>query len=266
MPLSDRAVIKGIVPGMGVLEYVPQRIPHQFSATISKFKETQTKSSGSFEMNSVLAEQTGLKAESDRAVDDEIEKRVLARLTELQEDAYSKGYELGREEGHKLAYEEQTESIKNSVEQLEVFFDSIQNLKTQLYAANERHFLETLRYLTNRLAMREIALNETVILDVLKQSVSLAQSDEEFSVRVNQEQFVVIEKFRELLEKESDKFGKMRVLVDPTISPGGCILDTNFGRVDAQIENRMEKLWRLIEEVLPEQKDNFSSSSTGQDD
>ncbi|MCB0357040.1 MAG: hypothetical protein KDD40_08540, partial [Bdellovibrionales bacterium] len=35
------------------------------------------------------------------------------------------------------------------------------------------------------------------------------------------------------------------------MSNGGCILETNYGAIDARIEERLEKVWKAIEDKMP---------------
>ena len=40
----------------------------------------------------------------------------------------------------------------------------------------------------------------------------------------------------------------------PNIQPGGCIVETNYGVIDARIAERTSKLWDEISQTLPKVK------------
>ena len=53
-----------------------------------------------------------------------------------------------------------------------------------------------------------------------------------------------------------------KVKLDPVenMSPGGCIITTNYGQIDARFEERVSKLWEGIEENLPRVKETISKA------
>ena len=59
----------------------------------------------------------------------------------------------------------------------------------------------------------------------------------------------------EELKKRSDvKFDFLensKLDVDESISQGGCRMSSNYGQIDATVEQRVEKVWSVINENLP---------------
>jgi flagellar assembly protein FliH len=39
---------------------------------------------------------------------------------------------------------------------------------------------------------------------------------------------------------------------------GGCIVETNYGEVDARIEQRVAQLWSVVSEIIPKVKDRIA--------
>lgn len=45
----------------------------------------------------------------------------------------------------------------------------------------------------------------------------------------------------------------------PGIKSGGCVIETNYGEIDAQVEQRLEQLWASINPALPKVKNVIAS-------
>ena len=41
---------------------------------------------------------------------------------------------------------------------------------------------------------------------------------------------------------------------DPTINPGGCILETSFGDVDGRLENQLDKITASVKDAYTQQE------------
>jgi flagellar assembly protein FliH len=103
--------------------------------------------------------------------------------------------------------------------------------------------------------MTEIAEKPEMILDVVRQAILAAQSDEAVTVRVSPVDLEFIEQSRERLGKEFDLLKRAKLESSDSVTPGGCMIETNYGDVDATVEQRVDKLWKSLKEKLPKAPD-----------
>jgi flagellar assembly protein FliH len=99
--------------------------------------------------------------------------------------------------------------------------------------------------------MAEIAEKPEIILEIVRQAIQGAQSDESVNVRVSPVDLEFIEHVREKLGKEFDLLKRAKFEAAESITTGGCIVETNYGDVDATVEQRVNKLWDSLKEKLP---------------
>ncbi|MNU00700.1 flagellar assembly protein H [compost metagenome] len=67
-----------------------------------------------------------------------------------------------------------------------------------------------------------------------------------------------MEELKKETGREYEFIKKTRFEPSADITDGGCIVETNYGEVDARIEQRLEQLWSVLEENIPKVKDKIA--------
>jgi flagellar assembly protein FliH len=131
---------------------------------------------------------------------------------------------------------------------------SIENLKTDLVHQNEAHIVTAIFRIAEKIAYGHIQENPDLVLPVLKQSIDLAQSEDEVTVLVSPAQVEFIEKLKLAAGRDFDFLKNVRLEASPSVVSGGCIIETNYGVIDARIEKRVQNIWAELNEALPKIK------------
>jgi flagellar assembly protein FliH len=90
---------------------------------------------------------------------------------------------------------------------------------------------------------------------VLSESLKLANSEEKVKVHNSEKQLEFLESLQKEKSREIEFLKQVEFIADPKIKVGGCVISTNYGEVDATIEQRIEQLWLVLNETLPPVKD-----------
>lgn len=237
------------------VSYSPRKFPTVVAPTALEFVSRQSQNSLSgFKIDKIVAEKTGIARMERLSIEEKVEQEALARLKDLEEQAYREAYRLGLEEGRQKAFAESRDELQEKMQSLKSVIAAIESLKVDLVGFNEAHIMRLIYYMAKRLMMDEISTRPEAVLSVVQQAAAAAQSDETITVRVAEEDFAFIEGAREELGTEFAVLGRARIESSPEIKPGGCIVQTNYGDVDATVERRLEKLWESIEEKMPQVK------------
>lgn len=259
MPLF-KEILKSEVAEKSVLEYKPPKFelgtpePAQSYIELKKIKATE------FRMHETVRTQTGVAGIESRTVEELVEEKVLERLKEAQESAYQEAYQLGLDEGRKEAFSKTTNEIEERLQKMDELASSITSLKEELLAQNEGHIVQLAFHMAKRLASAEITANPEVIKSVIKQAAELAQSEESIVIHVHSKQMEFLENLKELQNKEFEFLKKVKFEASDEVGPGGCIIQTNYGEIDARFEQRVEKLWEAISDSLYKVKEKISAA------
>jgi flagellar assembly protein FliH len=242
------------------IAYTPQKFAQRITASASHFVAMQ--SSGNVQMGSdfridrLVAEQTGV-AELERlSLEEKVERGSLARIKELQEDAYQQAYSVGRSEGQESALAEFRAQLDEKLVHFDELLGSVAKLKSELVSSNEAQIVHLVYYLAKRIALAEIVERPELILQIVKDAIHDAQSEEKVTVRVSQSDLDFIESTQAQLGKEFSSLREIKLEANEEITSGGCIIATNYGEVNATLEKRVDKLWLALNEKIPKLKDS----------
>ena len=238
-----------------VMEYRPRKFPLRIEKQAHEFIafSSQNPASG-FRIDPIVSQQTGVSELERMSMEEKVEREALARLKDVQEEAYRAAHQLGLEEGKKLAFDEKTAELSEKIEHMQVLLTKIENLKKELVVQNESAILRLIYYIAGRVAMSEIQSRPEVIVDVLRKATESMQEDENVSVHLAPADLQFIEGSREQLGKSAEFIRRLKLEADEKIKPGGCVIETNYGVVDASVEQRLNKFWEAISEKLPKVK------------
>ncbi|MGZ5278301.1 MAG: FliH/SctL family protein [Pseudobdellovibrionaceae bacterium] len=256
----SKAILKSDMVPKKVLEYVPPKFELGTSDQAKSYLEGRMSQRNDFRMSDVIRVQTGVQKVEASNVEEGVEKQVLERLKEVQETAYQEAYQLGLDEGKHEAYQKTSEEIKVRLDRFEVLLNSIGTLKKDLIANNETHLVQLAFHMAKRLAYRAVDVDPGLIIDVMRDAVEKAQVEEEVVVQVSPLQIEFLETLKNETGREFEFMKKLKLEPVEGVTPGGCVIHTNYGEIDARIEGRIEKLWEGVKENLHRVKDKVSST------
>lgn len=158
-----------------------------------------------------------------------------AELAKLKESAFAEGLEAGRKE----ALADEQKSLRGAIEQ---FATSVKKLD-----ANAELFNSSLESLKSELIFAALDIAQEVI------KVELMENSNEVAKLLSHElikdlqgaskiRLKVSPKDHTTLVAEMQKLAHVDVVPDPAVSPGGVIVMSDAGNIDAQISKRFERV------------------------
>jgi flagellar assembly protein FliH len=257
MPWFSKAILKKSEALEKVLDYSPLKFDLGTPSQALNYLDAK-KNGADFRMSDVVRAQTGVEKMEQQSYEERIENLALEKLKAIQEGAYQEGYKLGLDEGHKKAFEDHSEAIKANLQEMSTVLASIKNMKKEICSFNESHMVQLLFHMAARLTHDHLKVENQPIVDIIKQAVELAQSEESVTVHVSEKQIAFLETLQAQKKVELDFLDKVKFISNSNITPGGCIVETNYGEVDARVEQRIEKLWETLKENLPRVKSQLA--------
>jgi flagellar assembly protein FliH len=134
------------------------------------------------------------------------------------------------------------------MEHMVLLIEEIKNIKTNLEKENEKQLAKLCFYMAKRLLMKEIIEDEAYIMNLTKKTIEMVQSDENITIRVSPEDLKWIEENKTQFFQEVDVDASTKIEEDRDISRGGVIIESQFGVIDARVEERLEKLEKILDD------------------
>jgi flagellar assembly protein FliH len=245
-----------------VLEYQPREFTLGTPEAALEYLERK-KQGSDFVLSDVLRHTTGVEEIEKQSEESRIEQKVLERVAMIQKQAYDEGYALGKDEGYKAALEKKTNEINRGLLDLSDVMQSVQNLKPELISNNESHIMHLIYQIAEKIAYDHIEQKPEVILEVIRRAIHTAQAEEEVTVMVAPEQVAFLEQYKNSDNEKYEFLENIRLQPSDQILPGGCIIETNYGAIDARIGERFKKIWAELSAAIPKVKDVVSSDDSG---
>ncbi|MBK9292862.1 MAG: hypothetical protein IPM57_00190 [Oligoflexia bacterium] len=204
-----------------------------------------------FKLDDLVIKQTGLSELQKKSLEEAIDTEVLKRLKEVEERAYSEAHKLGQEEGKKEAFNHYSAEIQSSLEKLTHLVECFEKFKNQMLIENEEFFIKLVYHIAKKITLREINQDPSLIKDLLTQVLNDSNADSEIVLKISKEDLDFIKTLPEKDKRLWENNKLVKIEAAEGISRGGCVVETNFGIVDAQVEQRLQKAWSTIEARVP---------------
>jgi flagellar assembly protein FliH len=177
---------------------------------------------------------------------DEIIRRTLAEAELIKQKAYEEGFAAGTEAGRTAGQEQYHKQIKK----LEAVLAAVHN---EIGARNERYeqqILLLIKSMVDRLVHHEVSVNPEVMRACLRETLQFVMENAQIKVHLHA---VDVKRLQEAAAEDPSLLAgknRLQLVEDPGISAGGCILQTDFGEIDATVENCREKLYEAIDRIF----------------
>lgn len=168
-----------------------------------------------------------------------------------QQQGYEAGLSQGRNEGEAAVRQEMQNTIKETAQKAASLMQTVEKDRVQSIVAAERKIVQLALEVAQHILQREIQENPTVILPIVRAALTQVTNQEQVQVRVHPDDFAFVHAALPELEKLFQNGQAVQVLPDATVTRGGCILDTPYGMLDAQIDTQFDAVRKALEAVTP---------------
>lgn len=237
-----------------VLNFNPKEFSVRTSKSVRDYVERDAVEVSNFKVNTLLADQIGINELQKNSLERQVQEQALQRVKDIQEKAYKEAFDLGSIDGAAKAFEESRAELSQKLNALDEICASLTDIKTRLVVENEAVLIKLVYAVVNRLVMREIKENPGIVTELLSQTLKNLQSDERIVIKLAADDLLFIQTAKEKMERNFEFLQNARLEVDDHIRPGGCLIETNYGSIDATLEERLENVWKVLESKLPKVK------------
>lgn len=251
---GDRSIVKGIQEGQVVFDFKPRELNVGVSQSARDFVSLDNQQSPDFKISELVSKQVGIHQLESEADEDQINERVLERIKEIQEKGYQEGYDLGLADGREKAFQEAQAEFAQRLQSLDSLLVTIEEQRRQILIDNEQQFISLLFQIAKKISMRDLSEHRDAVVEILRHLVEEMNEDEKITAHVSIADLQFINSIKDKTSKKIEKIKKIKLVEDERITPGGCVMETGFGSVDASVEERVERAWELLSNRIPQKR------------
>ena len=158
-------------------------------------------------------------------------------------DAYrlqvTKECEIIKEQAQKEGYEE---GFRKWVEHITSLEQEIERVRSDL----EKMLIPVALKAAKKIVGREIELTDDTIVDIVSNSLKAVSQHKRITIYVNRKDLDSLESHRPKLKEIFESLEVLSLRDRSDIAQGGCIIETEGGIINAQLENQ----WKALESAL----------------
>lgn len=167
----------------------------------------------------------------------------------LKQQACEEGRQQGVAEGKEQVLLEMRQQVHEAAVKAEKILALADQEAKNMILAAERQIVDIAISLARKVLACEVEENPVVILPVVKAALEKVRDQEHITLRVSSEDMaIVLEARRDLLIMIGSEHA-LTIKTDQTVTPGGCVIDTDYGSVDARLDMQFEALSKALREV-----------------
>jgi flagellar assembly protein FliH len=159
------------------------------------------------------------------------------RLAGLEREAFTKGYAQGERAGLEAGGKRAEAMLRRVAQTIE----ELGGLRQTLIHETEREMVQLALTLARRVVHREVTLDPELAAALAHVALERLGTTTPATIRLNPEDYTIV-------AQDDARWGGQTVTVvpDPSISRGGCLVESAFGSVDATIERQFDELSRAL--------------------
>lgn len=156
---------------------------------------------------------------------------IATLIEQSKEEGYAAGYQEGLSQGQQAA-EAHIETLALIARQMQTPLDVLDDEIIQAIAALARGIAKSI------VRTHLIAQPEEIVAVVREAVAHLPVSDRKITIKLNPEDLILVENSL----NDQPIAQQWSLQADATVTPGGCVVNTNISTVDETLESRIEKV------------------------
>ncbi|MBB6481959.1 flagellar assembly protein FliH [Spirochaeta isovalerica] len=195
-----------------------------------------------------IAEEEALKtretaeAEAARLRDD-----TERQIEDFKKDAYDKGYEAGREEGFKSGEAE----VARLIERIHTIMNKSIEKRVEIIEEAESQLIDLVLQISRKVIKVVSENQKNVVINNVVQALRKMKSRGDVAIKVNLADLEITTEHTQDFLRMVENVKSITVLEDSSVDKGGCIIETDFGQIDARISSQLKEIEEKILDIVP---------------
>lgn len=177
--------------------------------------------------------------------------RIIAQAQSEKEKIKSEAQKEGFEKGHEDGYQNGVAEVDRLVERMHKILEAVMQRRDEILQDTESQIVELI-ILMSRKVIKIISENQkNVIMANTLAALKKVRTRGIVTLRVNLEDVKLTSAHVKEFIQHVENVQGINILEDSSVEKGGCIVETDFGSIDARISSQLTELENKILEISP---------------
>ncbi|MCR5400300.1 MAG: flagellar assembly protein FliH [Treponema sp.] len=165
----------------------------------------------------------------------------------IRAEAAKAGQESGLEEGYKAGQEE----VNRLIARLHKIVESVMTRREEILKDTEQQIVDLVILMTRKIVKIISENQKGVVLSNVLAALKKVKTRGNVTIRVNLDDYKTTTEHKAEFIRRVENVQGITVLEDSAVDKGGCIVETDFGAIDARIASQLGELENKILELSP---------------
>ena len=161
--------------------------------------------------------------------------------------AYKEGFDKGSEDGYKEGQME----VNRLIERLHIILEKTLDKRQEILDETEQQIVELVLLIARKVVKVISETQRNVVMQNVLQSLRRVKGRGDVTIRVNLADVQLTSEHTKDFMEAVESIKNITVAEDSSVEKGGCIIETDFGAIDARISSQLNELEQKILEISP---------------
>ncbi|WP_187982822.1 flagellar assembly protein FliH [Borreliella bavariensis] len=170
----------------------------------------------------------------------------IERLAREYEEKLKRDLEVatakGREEGYNKGYESGFEDFDKVMRKLHSIIASLIAERKSILESSSGQIVSLVMQIAIKVIKRITDSQKDIVLENVNEVLKRVKDKTQITIRVNLDDLDIVRHKKSDFISRFDIIETLEIIEDPNIGKGGCIIETNFGEIDARISSQLDKI------------------------
>jgi flagellar assembly protein FliH len=182
-----------------------------------------------------------------RAEADDTINKAKAEQEDIKKSAHDEGFKEGREEG----FQEGNKEANRLVDRLHTVIERVLDKRQEILEETEQQVVELVLLMARKVVKTITDTQRDVVAANIVQALRKVKGRGDVTIRVNLADVQLATEHAEEFMKSAESVKNITIVEDSGIDKGGCVVETDFGAIDARIASQLNELEQKILEISP---------------
>ena len=176
-----------------------------------------------------------------------VTQKAAADEDALKKSAYDEGFTKGREEG----FQEGNQEANRLIERLHTIIERIMDKRQEILQETEQQVVDLVLLMARKVVKVIAETQRDVVVSNVLQALRKVKGAGDVIIRVNLADVKLVTGHTDEFLKSVESVKNITIVEDTNIDTGGCVIETDFGAIDARIASQLSELEQKILEISP---------------
>ncbi len=181
---------------------------------------------------------------------EEVISEAKKKADSIERDAYEKGFAQGEKDGLEIG----GKRVDKILEKIEQVLQETVKYKKTFMAKCEEEALGLIRRIAEKVVHGLARVDHEIVRKTIFEAFRLVADCSAITVRISREDMDYVKELRSEFFDRINGLKSITMETDPSITPGGCYMETAFGDVDGRLETQLEKIATAMENSFEQGK------------